>query len=294
MTTKITATLTEQGLSLIINGSPKTISRSHTNFEVILKALRDKDYDAIPDLIDVAQAIETKTNGLVEITNGQVFYNGEVMSGTIVTRMLEMVDLGLDITPLSRFLARLMRNPSNRSVTQLYDFMEACDLPITEDGRLLCYRSVKDNYYDSHTGRTTLSLPPEAIESHRGLFGSDGSMTVNGVTTDISTGKCFVSMHRNKVNDNPDQTCSHGLHVCSQAYGNFSQRLMLVAVCPSDVVSVPRDYNSAKMRVAKYEVLKDVKKEGFRTFEKEPVYQDDTIDWDFDEDDFEDDDFFTL
>ena len=262
MTTHITATLTEQGLSLIVNGDPKVVPMTHINFEEILACLRDGDHDSIPALLDVARGIEIKCDGLVSITNGVVKYNGEVMQGTLVERMLDMVNLGLDVKPLSRFLINLMKNPSRHSVTQLYDFMEACDLPITEDGRLLCYKSVRDNYMDQHTGKI-----------------------------DNSIGQ-VVEMARNKVDDNPDQTCSHGLHVCSQNYGMYGVRLVLVAVCPSDVVSVPRDYNSAKMRVCKYEVMKDVQEDGFRNFDKEPIYQDSEIDWDIDDDEDEDEDYF--
>jgi hypothetical protein len=250
MKTKVTATLTEKGLSLVVNGDPHAINKSHLNYSRILEALREGDYDKVPDLIDVTQSVKDFTEGLVTIIGGAIFYAGEELHNSVTDRMLQMLRLGLDIRPLARFLSRLMNNPSNSSVTQLYNFLEACDLPITEDGRVLCYKSVNDDYWDTYTGKTFMNTVGSVIE-----------------------------MPRNKVNDNPDQTCSHGLHVCSQAYGMFGRRLMLVAVDPADVVSVPRDYNQAKMRCCKYEVLKEVTQEGFDTYEDEPVYDNDEIEW---------------
>ena len=79
-------------------------------------------------------------------------------------------------------------------------------------------------------------------------------------------------MDRKDVNDDPNQTCSAGLHVCSQAYGMYGSRLLLVSVNPADVVSVPIEYKNAKMRVCKYYVKEDV--DGFRDFKDEPVYYD--------------------
>jgi hypothetical protein len=263
MTTNIVATLTEKGLSLVVDGEPAAINKSHINFNKIIDALREKDYDSIPDLLDVVGSIAQYTEGLVTIENETVLFNGEEMHNSLSRRMLDMMRLGLEIDHLAKFLNRLMKNPSNHSVTQLYDFMEACDLPITPDGRLLCYKSVNDDYMDTHTGRTYRNAPGDVVE-----------------------------MSRNRVNDNPDITCSHGLHVCSQKYGMYGRRLMLVAVDPADVVSVPRDYNQAKMRVCRYEVLKDVQHEGFKTFEDTPVYDDDEIDWNMDGFDRDDEEYF--
>ena len=291
--TKVTGTLTDKGLSLVINGDPAAVGKSHMNYGKILQALRDKDYEVIPELINIAQSIQASTNGLVVVRGGVVFYNDIAMRNSLTTRMLQMIDLGLDIEPLARFLENLMQNPSHRAVNELHKFMEACDMPITEDGRLLAYRSVNEDFWDTHTGKTSLSLPPDKIPTYGGLPNGKNVMTHNGVTTDLSTGKCVVSMPRNMVNENPDQTCSDGLHVCSQKYGMYGSRLLLVAVNPADVVSVPNEYNAAKMRVSKYEVLKCVKEEGFKQWGGTPIFSQGAflVSASLGEDDVEEDDF---
>lgn len=254
-TPEVSATLTEKGLSLIIDGKPYTVAKTHLNYNRILDALRAKEYTEILDMVDVSRSLSKYSEGRVVVEHGRIFYDGEEQHNALTTRMIEMMRLGIDITNYVRFMNRLMKNPSYNSVEQLYKFMEACDLPITPDGRLLCYKSVNQDYYDTHTGKTFLNTPGAIIE-----------------------------MPRNKVNDDPTQSCSYGLHVCSQSYGMYGKLLLYVAVDPADVVSVPNDYSANKMRVCKYEVLKEVEDNNFRDFEDEPVYNDDDVDWEEDDD----------
>jgi hypothetical protein len=80
-------------------------------------------------------------------------------------------------------------------------------------------------------------------------------------TFDNSPGKT-VTMPRNQVDEDDQRTCSAGLHVCSKSYighfGSGSDRIVSVKVHPRDVVSIPVDYNDAKMRTCGYVVLEDV------------------------------------
>ena len=65
-------------------------------------------------------------------------------------------------------------------------------------------------------------------------------------------------MDRNEVDDNPDNTCSSGLHVAAYNYAkSFSSgHLVEVEINPEDVVAVPNDYDGEKMRVCKFKVVK--------------------------------------
>jgi hypothetical protein len=143
-----------------------------------------------------------------------------------------MLQDGFPIEPLVNFMENLMTNPSKRAVTELYGFLEKNSLPITPDGYFLAYKKVRQNYFDCHTG-----------------------------TMDNSVGK-VVEMERNEVNDNKDQTCSTGLHFCSQEYlphfGGGDSRVVIVKINPRDVVSIPSDYNNAKGRACRYEVIGEV------------------------------------
>jgi hypothetical protein len=64
-------------------------------------------------------------------------------------------------------------------------------------------------------------------------------------------------MDRSKVDDDPNNTCSKGLHVASLPYLQHypGSVTVLVKVNPANVVSIPTDYNNSKMRVCEYEVF---------------------------------------
>jgi len=126
-----------------------------------------------------------------------------------------------------------MQNPSKRAVTELYGFLEKNNLPITSDGHFLAYKKVKQDYTDCYTG-----------------------------TMDNSVGK-VVEMERNRVDDDQNNTCSTGLHFCSRDYLNHfgGERIVIVKINPRDVVSIPTDYNNAKGRACRYEVIDEIDKE---------------------------------
>jgi hypothetical protein len=73
---------------------------------------------------------------------------------------------------------------------------------------------------------------------------------------DNSPGK-VVEMERHEVDDNRDVTCSTGLHFCGMSYLSCfgGDRTVIVKVNPADVVSIPSDYNDAKGRTCRYEVV---------------------------------------
>lgn len=177
-----------------------------------------------------------------EVTDTDVLHNGQPLRLGIAKRIVEIAKLGLDVSAMLAFLGHLLKNPRYSAVNELYGFMDACDLPITDDGHFIAYKIVRNDYHDLYSGKF-----------------------------DNSVGK-VCEMPASAVDDNRHNTCSAGLHVCSKGYlphygnglggitnrtGNHS-RVMIVKVNPEHVVSVPVDYNNAKMRVWKYEVIGEI------------------------------------
>lgn len=194
------------------------------------------------------------TEGWGEV-EGVITFNGEHVGSTMQKRVTEARELGLPLEPFEKFLIKLDQNPSFNSRQQLLGFLDACDLPITANGDFIAYKAVREDFFDKHSGTVKYEI---------------GSV---------------VEMPRSAVDDNPANTCSHGLHVCSKAYGKFAARLLIVYVNPADVVSVPTEYNSSKMRVCKLVVGEEVK--DFRDFTDEPIYSNhydaESYDYDYDE-----------
>lgn len=234
--TKFAMISTRNGMSLVVNDKPYNVDSSHSKYPAIVLAIKEKRYDELGDLINIAAAIATyatnadMSTGRITVADGEVFFNGTPVHNTITDRIISMMSEGFDIDPMLKFLDNMMNNPSFRAVTQLYGFLEACKLPITDDGCFLAYKVVRGDFKDKHTG-----------------------------TFDNSPGT-LVTVPRNTVDEDPEQTCSTGLHVCSLSYiAHFSSgsvdKTLIVKVNPRDVVAIPRDYNNAKMRCCGYQVI---------------------------------------
>lgn len=221
--------ITQTGITVFVQGNaPFTMTRDHKLFNQLEAAAKENNVDAVLDIVAMAQKIVNYSQGKLHFVGGEIFYGDEALHGALVERILGLMGEDEDADYLVKFLENLMENPSKQSRDELYLFLEACNMPITEDGRFVAYKWVRDDYTDQYSGKfdNRVGAKPK--------------------------------MERRNVNDNRQETCSAGLHVCSGDYTKFSTRLMLVAVNPKDVVSVPYDYNNAKMRVCEYEVIAEL------------------------------------
>jgi len=233
----------------------------------LIDALKARDYEKIPSLVSKAKQIEQASNGRFLVRGGNIYVDDVAAPAALGKKILQFSDEGLPYEPLVEFARNLQRNPSFRSVNQLFSFLEKNDHPITDNGCFIAYKKVRADFKDCHTG-----------------------------TFDNSPGQ-VVSMPRNQVDENPEQTCSNGLHVANFAYAKdfYGGGLMLeVEVDPADVVAVPVDYNESKMRVCKYKVLGVVEAELSTPLRvTKPSFDDGNsdsaeADWDEDEEDWED------
>ena len=220
-------------VSVTIDGTPKVANQDHPNFEEIRNRVRSKNFEGIEELFDVGQAIETWAQGNIEIVGGVLRYNGQQIENVIVDHIFEVIDEGHNADHLIKFLENLLENPSYRAVQELYGFLEAGQMSITEDGCFLAYKKVRADFTDIYTGQF-----------------------------DNSIGQ-VVSMPRNQVDEDSERTCSRGLHVCSYDYlrhfgSSTGNKVVLCKINPADVVAIPKDYNNTKMRVCRYEVLEEV------------------------------------
>jgi hypothetical protein len=219
-----------KNIVLVLDNQSHNISRdSHIAYDKIVDAIKAKDWDKVRELVEPKKAIINYGNGDIEIKNNVIYWKGNVFHNSLSTRMIQMFVEGFPIEPMTAFMNNLMQNPSHRSVTQLYDFLDKNKLPITDDGYFLAFKKVNKDFKDIHSG-----------------------------TFDNSVGK-ICEIERNAVNDDPTQTCSTGLHFCSQSYlpnfGTSTDPVMIIKINPKDVVSIPVDYDGAKGRCCRYEVV---------------------------------------
>lgn len=232
------AILNNEGIIVVLDFKSYTVKRTDKNYLEVIQAWKTDDILALKNLFEPKKAIEKvlvagfSTNSAkneVEIIDGQLHFNGEVIHNSLSTRILDFHEQGLPAEGLILFLKNLMSNPSFHSRKQLYNFLEHKGLPITEDGYFLAYKGVKNNWTDKHTGNV-----------------------------DNSIGQ-VLKMDRTRIDDDPSSHCSFGYHAGTMEYVSTfvsgDDRVVLVKINPRDVVSVPNDYSYTKLRTCEYEVL---------------------------------------
>jgi hypothetical protein len=247
--------MSSDAITVMVGGSTITVQANQPHFGAVRDAIKNKEWDRLPDLLTPAQAIQSFGQGRVAVANGEVILDGEVIHNAVTQRILAMLGDGFSIDPLCRFLERVMANPSRTAVQELYLWLEGTRLPITEDGCFMAYKKVRDNYRDFHTG-TVLNKPADLMTDADLEYISKPQ---NGVSVSVVNGVTVVSMPRNRVDDRRENLCSQGLHFCSlsylPSYHGGQGRILLVKIDPADVVSIPSDYDNAKGRASRYEIL---------------------------------------
>lgn len=221
-----------RSITVVLDGKVRTISNEAANYNAIVEALRQPEHDEqfIRDLIDIPSFIKRLTFGRVVIEGDKVLFNGDTQSGYMADRIINHLHAGVDIAPYARFIDNLMDNPTEYVREDLFKWVEAGDMPFTDDGCFLAYKYVQDDYYSAHTG------------TNGKVFHGLGE---------------FVTMPRSEC-DLSRSSCSTGLHFCSFKYlGSYSsnRRIIIVKVHPSNVTAIPPDYGMQKGRCCAYTVV---------------------------------------
>lgn len=258
MTSKVAYIVKENGVTLFKDGRQFSAPSDFWSFNRIIDKIKNQDFNGIEDLFNTKEAVESVQQEVsqdlsetlgeeVRIVDGEVFVGDKKVYNSVSQRLVKMLAAGFDIKPLSNFLKRLLKNPSRTAIQECYPFMEKADVTIDEEGYIIAYKKVRSDYFDIYSG------------------------TVNYNIGNI------VEMPRNEVDDNRSNLCSDGLHFCSFSYlGHFGagtgNRILIVKVDPADVVSIPADYNDAKARACRMEVIGEIEEQK-DVLAKTPVYK---------------------
>lgn len=239
--------LGSDSLTAFVKGKPYTVNRSAEIFNAALIAVRNDSEDEFLEVMSVKATVAKMFSNMqeVQVVDNRVMYGNREITGLLARRVFEMLEHNLNVKPLLNFIANLMKNPSKRAVDETFGFVDACKLPITEDGCILAYKRIRDDYKDCHSG-----------------------------SIDNSVG-ALVEMQRNAVDEDKDRTCSYGLHFCSYDYLKcFSgARIVVLKINPMDIVAIPSDYNNSKGRCCKYEVIDEIALQDYNSSNALPVKQ---------------------
>jgi len=246
---------------VVIDNKPYTVSKTHVTYNRVLTAIKAGDWDTVKDVIDPKKVVLDYGQGNVSVQGDKLFWKGAELHTSLSKRMIQMLQDGFPIEPLVAFMENLMLNPSKRSVTELYGFLEKNTLPITPDGYFLAYKKVRFDYMDVHSGKCLNKPAYLMTDEEKAGYTSENGVTV-AVENQDGVDVTVLSMERNAVDDDQNRTCSEGLHFCSKDYLNHfgGERIVIVKINPRDVVSIPNDYNDSKGRASRYEIVDEVDK----------------------------------
>lgn len=193
----------------------------------------DQDYSEFFAELKLKEVSFVTEHG-VKVSKEGIYLNNLHLQDQLADWIVDNIDSISPDSSYIRFLDNLAQNPDQRMQEQLYGFLKHTDVKINEDGMVLAYKAVSHNFKDIHSN-----------------------------TFDNSVG-AVVEMPRYEVDDDPENTCSRGLHVAAASYipqygrKEYQHRVVQVLINPKDFVSIPVDYNFAKARVCCYTVAREV------------------------------------
>jgi len=250
--------------------------------------IQEQIYSLMSPVANVRKHIESSfyLSDNLSIEGGVIKFGDYVLEKTLSDHILSLLDE--ENVPKDEklwksyitFLDNLHQNVNEDIRKQLFRWMDyenkaGVGFGITEDGCIVGYKGCEGTV-----------LEPVSIFSGTAIV--DGVEITGKIPNKVGS---VISMPRSAVQYDPEVGCSVGLHVGTRDYAiNWAPILLLVKVNPRDVVSVPYECDSQKMRVCKYTVLKvtDASEEHKMYHPEENEYEDDfEYDYDYDEDDFE-------
>lgn len=244
------------GLTVVTDdGDVLMVSATDVTYPAAKKYLvdeRGQDADELRRIItEDKETLQQITDAAVAAVDGDEgddyrLTHGDPVADTMFETAIRAINADQNPAAIVKFLERLERNPSAESRSQLFAWIKAEGLTITDDGLIVGYKGVSEDYYSISSGKEPVTVTT-----------ADGKSEVITGHIPYPIG-ATVTLPRELVDSNRDAACSVGLHVGTFSYANgFGRITLLVLVDPADVVSVPRDCNDQKVRVTKLVVARE-------------------------------------
>lgn len=275
---------TESTITIILDSVLKTIqvkNKLHRN--EVIKVLEkykkshqgNKEKEELLKFLTPIKRIGLASDNRFEINeeSNELFLVGttKVIPSTLSDKILDFLDSNLSVEPLVKFWESCLRNPHYKAVEELFLFLEANKLPITEDGAFLGYKKLNfaanvslpkkfeklfvddAGYVKTIKGdRVSEELKTEYLE-----FINDIN---NPIMKDVYSGTIkqklgsIVKIDRVRFNEEERRkACGYGLHIGSFGYSFSGNVRVLCKVFPENVIAC--NPNEAKLRTCEYKIV---------------------------------------
>lgn len=264
-----------ENVAVVINGELYGAGSEHPNWKEIKEKVLSDDEEGLADLFDPSVRVAEKFKSLsdrVTVSGGHIYFDGDRIDNVLSHQVLAFVKQGVeDWKPLVNFYERLMTNLNEHTREQLYRWLADRHFEITEDGKFLAYKGLREDMTSVHSG-------PAIV---------DGESLSGHVPNNVGS---VISMPRSQVQHDSSVGCSTGLHAGTWDYArSFGKVVVKVLIDPVHVVSVPTDCSDQKLRVCEYKVLEVVERAseslvdnrwGDEVYDTYTNYEDDENDYD--------------
>lgn len=225
--------LTDGVISFYHNGVSHQTSKSNPMFDKVVASLKSGDIKTAVNLCNIASAIEKMSDGLIKNNKGTLQYSGENIHESASEWIMRNLSRGnAAVQPIINFLGRVKANDKPESVEGLWRFIRECGLVITSEGKFICQKYTDDDFMDCH------------------------SRTIH-----YSLGKT-IEMKREDVEFDPNKRCGRGIHGASENFVRGHSTIIELMIDPIDVISVPYDSSSQKLRCCRAFVWRILKHKG--------------------------------
>jgi hypothetical protein len=230
--------ITPKNITVVFDsGATEIFSLSSEQGEKLLGIIAKNDnvIEKINEFFTEEEQKRLSQNGFS--TDGEkISYKGEDLNEQVKTFLTKLLKENKNIKGIKKFCEKCLQNPQKDSIEQMWNFIRANGLFISNSGNFVGYKAVLENRFDKYSQKYKNS---------------------NGAV---------IKEDRNTVENDPEKACGKGLHVgtwryAKEVYGSHDDVIILISVNPKNVVSVPKDHSFQKMRICEYKVLKEVKAE---------------------------------
>lgn len=247
-------------ISVTLNGRFRSLSLHTDQGKKLAAAVKEspQDLDKIAEIADIATYITRHTFGRVVVDDkDRLRLDGKVVDYGLSEIILRLLTEGAEVGHLTKFLENVALNPDPAIAPHLYSFLQKGGMPITPDGMFHAFKKVDEDYRSFHSGNEDVNVI-DALGVPSKVRGRIPH-PVGGV----------IFMDREACNPSRTQTCSVGLHACSpyylESWYGSRGRLLIVKIDPKDVTAIPNDYNDAKLRSCRLEIVAEIPEADART-----------------------------
>lgn len=243
---------------LTVDGEIRVATDDNPQIDRIVELLRSAEtakkkkknsaqfYEQALNLFDVRKAVVDAYESLSERikvgNDDRVYFDGdrlpEVIENIIIRSLNEKNGGHVSVV---NFIEKVYSNVSDHVREHLFNWLMQEDFSITTNGDIVAYKGLNRDF-------GSISRGPAIVDG----------VPVNGSVPNLPGS--VIEIKRSDVVDNPRVGCAFGLHAGTYGYASDFARgaLVEVHINPRDVVSVPTDCSSQKMRVSRYRVVQEI------------------------------------